>query len=145
MPIRHLITRKRHSHRTTLKAGYFVQKFLSPSGDDIYKCISVNEWLPKLDLTRLMKIILSSETPCSMRTSTAFIADPPVAADFSVLSYSTVIGYVPSIGSNRRTYLDAMSSGNYWMGLKLYLLNIVDVGDLPWSKTILVAQFLHPW
>ena len=48
-----------------------------------------------------------------MRTSTAFIADPPVATDFSVLSYSTVIGYVPSIGSNRRTYLDAMSSGNY--------------------------------
>jgi len=30
-------------------------------------------------LTRLMKIIRSSGTPCCMSTSTAFIADPPVA------------------------------------------------------------------
>lgn len=30
-------------------------------------------------LTRLMKIIRSSGTPCSMSTSTAFMAEPPVA------------------------------------------------------------------
>lgn len=30
--------------------------------------------------TKLMKMILSSGTPCSMSTSTAFMADPPVAA-----------------------------------------------------------------
>ena len=29
--------------------------------------------------TKLMKMIRSSGTPCSIRTSTAFIADPPVA------------------------------------------------------------------
>ena len=32
---------KRHYRHTTLKVGYFVQKFLSPSGDDICRCISV--------------------------------------------------------------------------------------------------------
>ena len=32
-----------------------------------------------IGLTRLMKMMRASGTPCSMSTSTAFMADPPVA------------------------------------------------------------------
>lgn len=60
--------------------------------------------------TRLMKIILSSGTPCSIRTSTAFIAEPPVAVHRGrCTSYERDDRklrcklYVPSMGSRRRT------------------------------------------
>jgi len=38
-----------------------------------------------LGRTRLIKIIRSAGTPCSINTSTAFIADPPVAINSIVL------------------------------------------------------------
>ena len=69
--------------RTTRSCGYLEQNVLRPSGEDIYRhgmqlsdrilsCIRMR--------TKLINIILSSGTPCSMSTSTAFMADPPVAA-----------------------------------------------------------------
>lgn len=59
-------------------------------------------------------MIRSSGTPCCISTSTAFIAEPPVAASMVMLSPSHSFQYesIPSMGSRRRTYRDAMSCGN---------------------------------
>src|ERR1700722_13573267 len=66
----------------TLSEGYFEQKVLRPSGEDIYAC-DIQFEIPCFFMfkmhTKLMNIIRSCGTPCSISTSTAFMADPPVA------------------------------------------------------------------
>ena len=67
---------------TTRSDGYLEQNVLSPSGEDIckYEMLLSNRCLSRFRLlTKLMNMIRSSGTPCSKSTSTAFMADPPVA------------------------------------------------------------------
>jgi hypothetical protein len=84
---------------TTRSKGNFVQNVRNPSGAALYLLRKESsDIFAKTTIlrTRLMKIIRDSGTPFSIKTSTALMALPPVA----------------SIGSNKRTYRDAISSGN---------------------------------
>ena len=57
----------------------------------------------------------SSGTPCSFSTSTALIADPPVAANpyCQRTRLKSTLADSPSIGSSRSTYRCAISCGSY--------------------------------
>ena len=68
-------------YRTTLSDGYLEQKFVSPSGDAILTQGNSDMRKRERDKanTKFMNMMRSSGTPCSISTSTAFIAEPPVA------------------------------------------------------------------
>jgi hypothetical protein len=66
-------------NRTTRSAGNLVQNVFKPSGAAISKDVNIPEVLQTKVATKFMKMMRSSGTPCSFRTSTAFMADPPVA------------------------------------------------------------------
>jgi|SRR5882762_10719250 len=110
---------------TTRSDGYFEQKALSPSGEDIYMYdyMQLSDAVISCPMmrTKLMNMILSSGTPCSISTSTAFMADPPVARyratknihQPKVITHTKVSEHLPNIGSSNSTYLDAISWGNW--------------------------------
>lgn len=71
---------------TTLSDGKRDVKAVRPSGEEIYEGVQVLMIRIRIihgdecgARTRLIKMMRSSGTPCSMSTSTALIADPPVA------------------------------------------------------------------